>query len=253
MRNLRLISTVLVQSVCGLLILAVVGCDKLDVRFTKAGSSLQHSDEAQSTVTADTTQFQPNTPSTTPQPNYGASDDVNYSANGNEPTFAATPATPAYDASPYEAAPPYDSAPTPLAYDYEASAPSVDVPPSNPNAPTYLAPPVSTVPASAPEVRLRTGVALPQTLPTGTAMGFSVDYEFVGDSPRPSSVYVWVLVRGDGTRAEIPAAVMNRSAQGTLQTFITTWRPDDGPFKCHIEERTSTNAGRAISNSIDLL
>jgi hypothetical protein len=90
-------------------------------------------------------------------------------------------------------------------------------------------------PAGSPAmpIELSTGVALAQTLPEGTRMGFSVEYRFAeGQSPDPTAKYVWVLQPAAGMpiRVQVPL-----KPQGTLETF-TPWRPDDGPFQSHLED-----------------
>lgn len=95
-------------------------------------------------------------------------------------------------------------------------------------------------------IRLSRGVALPQTLPTGTAIGFSATYEFTSGGPRSSSKYFWVITNRQRQTAPIPVR-LNRAGQ--LNTFIG-WRKHHGPFSCHIEAVTSNGERRTISSEL---
>jgi hypothetical protein len=87
-------------------------------------------------------------------------------------------------------------------------------------------------------------VALPQTGPEGTMMGFSVSYEFAQGKP-DSEGYVWVIERTHGDAARRPVKLTEK---GTLEAMIQKWRPEDGPFHTHIEDRK----GNRLSESIEL-
>ncbi len=148
---------------------------------------------------------------------------------------------------------------TPGASPAYEEARSYDAPPVSPDTPFDYPTPLpmdqsrpATTSDAQTEVRLSTGVALAQTLVDGTQMGFSVTYQFSGAEPKPSSKYVWVIQRGDGARVEIPAQIMATSESGTLQTFVGPWRPEHGPFKCHIEEIAPRGSRRLISRPVDL-
>ena len=93
-------------------------------------------------------------------------------------------------------------------------------------------------------IKLSLGVALPQSLPTGTAMGLSVEYAFTEGQPLPSLSYVWVIepAKGDPVRQPVQ---LGRS--GTLQAFFTQLRPDHGPFSCHIEGSDGNRLSKSIS------
>jgi len=93
-------------------------------------------------------------------------------------------------------------------------------------------------------VQLSTGVALAQTLPDGTAMGFSIDYKFLGAKPQPSTQYVWVIERARGEPGRI---FVRLTEKGTLQTF-SPWRPEEGPFRAYLED----GSGNRLSQTIDL-
>ena len=76
-------------------------------------------------------------------------------------------------------------------------------------------------------------------------MMFSVDYEVQGEPS--SSGYVWVIERTHGK----PAGINHKlSKKGTLEAaMVTGWRPEDGPFRSHIEDRH----GHRLSGSIEML
>jgi len=100
-----------------------------------------------------------------------------------------------------------------------------------------------------PSIRLSTGVALAQTLPTGSAMGFSVEYQFVQGVPNRSARYVWVIKSPHGNLAELPMPIAN---QGTLQTFVTHWRPNPGTYETYIDE-CHGSARRTVSKKLSMV
>ncbi len=93
-------------------------------------------------------------------------------------------------------------------------------------------------------IHLSAGVALPQSLPIGTTMGFSVDYQFAGGEPG-SSLYLWVIKPSKGQTIKQPVQLR---AQGTLQGFFPPLRPENGPFSTHIEDAQ----GNRLSKSLPL-
>ncbi len=123
----------------------------------------------------------------------------------------------------------------------------VEQPASEPPAPVVppLAPP-RTIVTDRHSIELSTGVALAQPGPEGTMMMFSVEYEFVLGEPNPKSGYVWVIERAKG--APVKQAV-RLSKKRTLYTAVQRWRPENGPFRSHIEDRD----GKRLSASIDML
>jgi len=118
--------------------------------------------------------------------------------------------------------------------------------PSSPTKPPPPLAPPRTIITDRHSIELSTGVALPQTGPEGTMMMFSVEYEFVLGEPNPKSGYVWVIERTKG--APVKQAV-RLDKKGTLNTAIFHWRPEEGPFRSHIEDRD----GKRLSASIDML
>jgi hypothetical protein len=117
-------------------------------------------------------------------------------------------------------------------------------PVAKPQAATTTAKPPA-APSGRASIRLSAGVALAQTLPTGTAMGFSVDYQFTEGQPNPSSLYVWVIEPAKGPPARIKVRL---SSKGTLQGFALGWRPEHGPFEGHLEDAR----GNWLSGSLPL-
>jgi hypothetical protein len=91
-------------------------------------------------------------------------------------------------------------------------------------------------------IRLSAGVALPQTGPEGTLMSFSVDYQFTQGKPI-SSGYVWVVERAHGGPAK---QLVQLARQGNLPILINGWRPEDGPFQTHIEDRSGNRLSAVI-------
>ncbi len=94
-------------------------------------------------------------------------------------------------------------------------------------------------------ILLSAGVAIPQTLPTGTAMGFSVDYRWVEGRPDPSTTYFWVIESAGAPPLRQPVRLQQ---QGTLQGFALELRPEHGPFHTQIEDAH----GRRLSSSVPL-
>ena len=127
------------------------------------------------------------------------------------------------------------------------SQPAAGKPPEP--SPPAASPPASPPPPAAPQrrtgpaIRLSAGVALPQSLPTGTAMGMSVDYAFTAGQPQPSLSYVWVI---EPAKADPVRQPVQLSRSGTLQAFFTQLRPEHGPFYAHIEGSDGSRLSRSI-------
>ncbi len=156
--------------------------------------------------------------------------------SASEPTPLPVPAT-------AESSPAEPSEPAAVPESKPVEQPAVEQP--APVAPPPLAPP-RTIITDRHSIELATGVALPQTGPEGTMMMFSVEYEFVLGEPNPKSGYVWVIERAKG--APVKQAV-RLSKKKTLYTAVQRWRPENGPFQSHIEDRD----GKRLSASIDML
>jgi hypothetical protein len=99
-------------------------------------------------------------------------------------------------------------------------------------------------------IQLSAGVALPQSFPTGTVMSFSVDYRFASGGPDPSCRYVWII-RASGAADPWEAPVQLQS-QGTLQSFVEAWRPEQGPFEAALDEVDAGGKRRRISSTAPL-
>ncbi len=102
---------------------------------------------------------------------------------------------------------------------------------------------------SAKLVKLHRGVALAQTLPSGTCMTFSVEYEFLGAGPAASSKYYWVIKPVNGAPVRQAAQL---TVEGTLQSIAPSLRTENGPFSCHIVEVSSEGTERNISGEHSL-
>ena len=98
--------------------------------------------------------------------------------------------------------------------------------------------------ARALPIQLSVGVALPQTGPEGTIMGFSADYQFASGGPQTGMKYFWLIKGAGGKAARIPVRL---EQQGNL-ALLLPWRPEDGPFQGHIED----SGGNRLSGTIDL-
>jgi hypothetical protein len=106
-------------------------------------------------------------------------------------------------------------------------------------------PPSSSSPTGQHSIALSTGVALPQTGLEGTMMMFSVEYEVQGE-PNTAG-YFWVIERAHGKPAKLERKLAKK---GTLMAALQNgWRPEDGPFHSHIEDRS----GHPLSESIEML
>ena len=121
--------------------------------------------------------------------------------------------------------------------DRPASAPGKKAGTSGPVAP-------QSAPVAQTPIRLATGVALPQTGPEGTLMSFSVDYQFTAGEPSPAG-YAWVIERAQGAPARQPVRL---ERQGTLTALLPGWRPEEGPFRSHLEDA----GGNRLSASIEM-
>jgi len=93
-------------------------------------------------------------------------------------------------------------------------------------------------------IQLSAGTALAQTLPTGTAMGFSVDYEFVSGQPESSAKYFLIIKPASAQSAKQPVEL---SPQGTLQGFAQQLQPHDGPFQAHIEDENGAKLSESLA------
>jgi hypothetical protein len=122
--------------------------------------------------------------------------------------------------------------------------PSQQLPPATPATPPASSP----APAQVPFINLSAGIAVPQSLPTGTAMAISVDYERYAEL-KTSSRYALVVKSNAG---EIATEVKLESS-GNLSVFIQQFKPEHRPFTARIEEVTPGSKRRTIvSNEVTL-
>jgi hypothetical protein len=98
--------------------------------------------------------------------------------------------------------------------------------------------------ADAKPIELSAGVALPQTLPDGTVMSFGAAYEFKEGAPAADK-YVWVIERAHG---DVTKQQVSLKKGGMLAVVVPGWKPEDGPFKSHLED----NNGNRLSESIEM-
>lgn len=74
-------------------------------------------------------------------------------------------------------------------------------------------------------------------------MGFSVDYQFRGEMP--GGTCYWVIEGGPGRVYRLPVRLEPR---GNLMLVVPGWRPEDGPFRCRLEDQS----GRPLSAQVDM-
>ncbi|MFH1923481.1 MAG: hypothetical protein ABIP48_26775 [Planctomycetota bacterium] len=169
-----------------------------------------------------------------------------YGSGGNAPPPSEQAAPPTTDSPPAAPSAP-ESTPASSPRGEVSGGPPASPPPA-PVPPAAAGPP-ATVPMGTPRqpsIKLSAGVALPQSLPTGTAMGFSADYRFTDGQPSPSSRYFWVIepAKGEPVRMEVKL-----NDEGTLPpTFVPSFRPENGPFRTHVED----GYGNRLSPSLPL-
>lgn len=137
------------------------------------------------------------------------------------------------DAVPSLPAAPADSPAAPL-----ASSPDRNPPASQPQGQVPAAVPPSAPAASAPRIRLSTGIALAQTLPDGTSVLCSIDYQWISGAAQQGAEYVWVIELGNGQRMTGSANVAKRS--GTIQAILRGVKLDQGPFKAAVFTKSAS-------------
>lgn len=98
--------------------------------------------------------------------------------------------------------------------------------------------------ADAKQVKLSAGMALQQTLPDGTVMSFGAHYQFKEGQPAAGK-YVWVIERANGAVSKHEVSL---AKEGMLAVVVPGWKPDDGPFKSHLEDR----GGNRVSETIEM-
>jgi hypothetical protein len=133
--------------------------------------------------------------------------------------------------------------------DAAAKTPEGDTPATRPAPGTRKAPAPASASQSTPRpqraILLSPNVALAQTLPEGTAMGFSVDYQYMVGTPNPSSLYLWVI---ESEKRPPYKQFVQLGRRGTLEGFFPGVRPEHAPFKTHIED----TQGNRLSASVPI-
>jgi hypothetical protein len=107
----------------------------------------------------------------------------------------------------------------------------------------------STAQDASAQVHLSAGVALGQTLPSGTGMFFIVDYEFTRGRPDSSTRYYLVITPTQGTPLTFDVKL---SAKGNLQALKERMVPELGPFLAHLEAAPRSGSRKAISQKVRL-
>ncbi|MEX2173665.1 MAG: hypothetical protein WD872_04835 [Pirellulaceae bacterium] len=115
------------------------------------------------------------------------------------------------------------AAPAPLAVEPMPTAPQ----------PNELPPQTSQAPAPTLAIHLSAGVAVPQSLPEGTQIGVSVDYEIRGELHRSSRYYLVVESSVGETRVEVTLSPTGGTIQGFCPVSV---RPEHQPFHARIDE-----------------
>ncbi len=135
-------------------------------------------------------------------------------------------------------APPPPPAPTPPSSGGVESAPATSTGVTSPPAP-------AAGPATL-NVELETAVALAQTGPDGTLVGFSVDYKFATAPPQVAR-FGLLLARLDG---QTMLAEQTLQTEGNIAVLVPSWKPEHGPFTASIVQLDNANQTIAESDAI---
>ncbi|MDP6446200.1 MAG: hypothetical protein QGG36_30985 [Pirellulaceae bacterium] len=100
------------------------------------------------------------------------------------------------------------------------------------------------------EIWMSSCVGLPQTLPTGTCMTFSVEYRFTTTAPKRNAIYYWVIQPSKGGKQVVQKVSLKQ--RGKLQGVTPSLRVEHGPFYCHIVEEAQRGQRKRISKSYQL-
>jgi len=76
-------------------------------------------------------------------------------------------------------------------------------------------------------------------------MGFHLEYRFERGSPAEQGPCVLVIERARGVPFRQEVQLRD---EGSLQGFVPGWRPEEGPFSAHFEDRQ----GNRLSPSLPL-
>jgi hypothetical protein len=207
-----------------LFLVAASGCTDLVADLMAAKPAPPQAPAAPSTAPPATVPATPSTPATT------AGDSASFPSGGPQAT--------------YPAAPTYTPPPT--------SPPAA---PASPASGSPSPPPVTSTPPPAPasggdvDLHLKVGVALPQTGPNGTLMGFSVDYYLIAGSLHEEARYskfYWVIEGMEGFRLATQIPQLKQS--DNLLLLKDGWRPENGPYRCYVVEERRDGKRIVVSN-----
>jgi hypothetical protein len=93
------------------------------------------------------------------------------------------------------------------------------------------------------------GVALAQTLPDGSAMGFGLQYEVVAGTIDPSNTYEWVIEPPQGSAWKKQVTLQRR---GELNTFVSQWPPTDGTYTTYIQQIGPSGNPTVVSKKLKM-
>ena len=116
-----------------------------------------------------------------------------------------------------------------------STRPASDNPPREERAPAR--PDTSSASSSRPKFDLSAGVALPQTLPNGTGMMFSVDYQLIGGQIGTNDQFALVVKPANAQAFMQPQGRLQNS--GTIQIIAPGMKPNIGPFEAFIIDRSN--------------
>ncbi|MBI1900244.1 MAG: hypothetical protein HYS13_03895 [Planctomycetia bacterium] len=121
-------------------------------------------------------------------------------------------------------------------------------PPTTP-APSSSTPGATTAPGADVQLHLKAGVALPQTGPNGTLMGFSVDYYLIAGSLHGQARYAkfhWVVEGAAGFR--LSTQIPQLKQDDNLLLLQDGWRPENGPYRSYVVEERRDGKRVVVSN-----
>jgi hypothetical protein len=133
----------------------------------------------------------------------------------------------------------------------ESTAPGAVTPPASPQTNSS---PVATQNLSASNsapiliVEL-VGVALPQSLPSGSAMTFGLQYHVASGALDPANNYEWVIEPPHGIAWKQQVTL---ERQGELNALISEWPPETGDYTTYIQQIGPTGSATIISKKLKL-
>jgi len=119
------------------------------------------------------------------------------------------------------------------------------------DAPVNVPPVITQTPSvsnSAPSLKIElSGVALPQSLPTGSAMTFGVQYEVSGTIDS-ASTYEWVIESSHGPWKQ--RVTLQR--RGELHALVPEWPPEAGDYTTYIQQISPSGGSTIVSKRLKL-